>query len=189
MKKILIPAFVLMCVAQWLVPAHMIGLQEAIATTGKRFNFETRPVDPTDPFRGAYVTLSFTEEEYKVTDGTTYNYGEEIYVSLRDSAGYARIAGLSKTPPAGDYVKAEVGYLDSDNSVHVYFPFTRFYMEETKAPDAEIAYRDTNRNDSTQHAYAVVGVLEGESALLDVMINGRSLVDVSREYAATGKLP
>ena len=54
------------------------------------------------------------------------------------------------------------------------FPFDRFYMEESKAYDAELTYNRT-LPDTSQVAYALVNIKNGESVLKDVMINGISI--------------
>jgi uncharacterized membrane-anchored protein len=58
-KKTILPLFALTCLAQWFVPAQMIYDQEQVLREGKTYHFKTAPIDPSDPFRGKYITLSF----------------------------------------------------------------------------------------------------------------------------------
>ena len=52
-KKIIFPLFILVALAQLFVPAKMILDREDVLSTGTAFNFKTRPIDPTDPFRAS----------------------------------------------------------------------------------------------------------------------------------------
>jgi hypothetical protein len=67
--------------------------------------------------------------------------------------------------------------------VFIEYPFDRFYMEESKAFDAERLYSET-QGDSTKKTYAVVNVRNGNAVLMDVHINGvpiRDVVKMNRE--------
>lgn len=184
MKKIILPLFIVMCLVQWYVPAKMIVDQEAVLSEGKVYKFKTAPVDPADPFRGKYITLSFEENRFDVSDFNVWLNVHDVYVSLTDSAGFARIRNVSLTEPEdADYVKARVSYVTSYEPYRLFieYPFERFYLEESKASEAEKIYWESQRGDSTQVTYAVVSVKNGEAALTDVKINDRSIVDVVAE--------
>jgi len=73
---------------------------------------------------------------------------------------------------------------DSQYRVRFKFPFTRFYMEESKALPAEQAYRDAQRNDSLD-VYALVKVLDGTAALENVYLNDITI----KEYVETHSDP
>lgn len=156
----------------------MIFDKEDVISMGHEYKFRTQPIDPYDPFRGKYVTLNFDANSYTVSDTTvTWERDDDIYVSLtKDSAGFAIIKTVSKMPPVGedDYVLARVEYT-YDGMISIVYTFNRFYMEESKAEDAEKQYRSANMFNSEKEAYAVVSVKKGESALKDVMIDGVSL--------------
>ncbi len=81
-----------------------------------------------------------------------------------------------------DYIKASVSYsvADTMTMVFIQYPFDRFYMEESKAPQAEITYNESLR-DTNQVTYAVVLVKKGEAVVKDVMIDDRSIVDIVRD--------
>jgi uncharacterized membrane-anchored protein len=184
MKKILLLLFALMCLAQWYVPGMMIYDQEQVLNEGKVYKFKTRPIDPSDPFRGKYITLNFEEDHINVTDFKEWENVSDVYVSLRDSAGYARINSVSMHEPEGiDYIKARVQSVDSYDAPYtlwIAYPFERFYLEESKAAEAERVSWQA-RTDSTQVTYAVVSVKDGKAGLKDVMINDRSIADVVSE--------
>jgi uncharacterized membrane-anchored protein len=171
------------CISQWYVPAAMIVEQEDILRNGKTFRFKTAPVDPTDPFRGKYITLNFEADTYKHNNDRKWERGKHVFVLLTEgNDGFAKILDLSESLPDSDshYVEGKVLFSDED-IVRISYPFERFYLEESKALGAEIVYRESNRNDSTQTAYAVVHIKNGKPALEDVMINDRSIVDIVRE--------
>ena len=171
----------------WL-PASMIHDNTQAITTGKPYKFKTRPIDPTDPFRGKYVALSFEMDEAEAFNSAEFenlNSGnQEIYVYLStDSEGYARAtyASLELLDFKQDYVIAILEDYDDD---YVYFrlPFDRFYMEESKAYEAEVAVRDASRNRNSVDTqapvcYALV-YINGDVATLDnVFIDETPLVE------------
>ena len=63
-KKTQIVLFVLVALAQLYVPAKMIWDQEDVLKNGSEYKFKTDPVDPNDPFRGKYITLSFDNNTF-----------------------------------------------------------------------------------------------------------------------------
>ncbi len=184
-KFILIPAFLLMVIAQWLLPANMIFKKEKIIQSGKEFLFRSAPVDPNDPLMGKYIDLSFDITEYEVPQqDTNWFGGDDVYVMLdKDSVGLARIASISHEVPAQteDYIKALVSYIyeDSIKKVIIAYPFNRFYMEESIATHAEGAYRESAR-DTAQTTVAVISVRKGEAVIKNVLINGVPIKEVAR---------
>jgi len=183
-KKIILTAFILVALVQLFVPANMIWNKEATLNTGVDFKFKTAPIDPNDPFRGKYITLTYEESTIVVTDGQQYVNGESIYVSLTtDSAGYARIQSVSKTKPTDNenFVKAKVRTFwgDDSNELMIDYPFDRYYMEESKAYEAELTYRESQR-DVNQITYALVSVKNGDAVLKDVLIDGTSISEIVR---------
>jgi uncharacterized membrane-anchored protein len=174
-KTILIPAFILMVVLQLYVPVQMINRKESILRNGKEFKFRTAPIDPTDAFRGKYITLSFQATSLNVPNAQEWNQGDPIFVLMgEDEKGYVKINSISKDKPVDDenYVKASINYIVNDtvSYVSVEYPFDRFYMEEFKAQGAEIAYQEAAR-DTNQVAYALVSIKEGDAVIKDVMID------------------
>lgn len=185
MKKIILPLFIVMCLVQWYVPAKMIVDQETVRTEGKVYKFKTAPVDPADPFRGKYIVLSFEADRFQVPDYKMWEglRMQDVYVSITDSAGFARVSGVSITPPEEtDYVKARLDDVSTYEpyTLWIEYPFERFYLEESKASEAEKLYWQSQR-DSTQVTYAEVSVRNGEAALMDVKINDRSIADIVAE--------
>lgn len=174
-KKIIWIGFVLMVLLQLWAPAAMIFNKETVLKDGKAYKFRSAPVDPNDPFRGKYIVLRLEAAGFKPGSTQQWKAGETVYVQVaQDTAGFARIAGLHKRMPlpADDMIKATIDYVgyDSLKEVFIEWPFERFYMEESKAPEAEKAYTKAAA-DSNQKAYALVKVKNGDAVLQNVFIN------------------
>lgn len=183
MKNKLLIAFILVALVQIAVPVKMIFDKEHVISNGTEYKFRTEPVDPYDPFRGKYITLYFDANTYNTENDSVWQEGETIYVLLgNDSLGFAKITAVAKQQPPNekpDYVKAKVQYAYG-NKVTINYSFNQFYMEETKAANAENAYREANRRtaDTTQLVYALVSVKKGDAVIKDVIINGVSVLDL-----------
>ena len=173
--------FALVAIAQAFVPLKMIYDSEKIQHEGTVYKFRTQPIDPTDPFRGKYITLKFDAEELPTND-TTWVSREQVFVYIEnDSAGFAKVRQLSREEIAngGDYFMAEINYYyDYDKTVRINFPFNRYYMEEGKAAEAESTYNRHSRKGNTKTAYAIVAINEGYTAITDVIVDGMPI----REY-------
>lgn len=179
MKIFTIVLFAVMVVAQWFVPMSMVYETEDTRIHGKRFRFETQPIDPTDPFRGKYITLNYTLSTYE-TNTTGWEDEMDVYVTVAsDTNEIARMVEVSHTPPENttSYFKAKVDGHNA-NTLFISFPFERFYLEESKAADAETLYNDNNRDENRKPAYAEVYILSGKTYLTDVKIDGESVVDI-----------
>ena len=64
--KIVIIAFVLLALIQWVLPARMIWEREEVLQIGKEFKFIVEPIDPEDPFKGRYINLNFKAGSHSV---------------------------------------------------------------------------------------------------------------------------
>ena len=175
--------FIVLALIQWYVPVSGILNWEQVLDEGETYRFVTEPVDPTDLFRGKYVYLSFREREVTITEGNQYAPGADVYLTLgTDSLGYALFTSNSAVPPSDGkpYITAKAGWTRDSVVLNLYLPFDTYYMEESKASDAESVYEEAV-TDSTQVAYAVVKVLNGKSVLQDVMINEKPILEVVEE--------
>ena len=177
--------FALVALAQLYVPAKMIWNQEGILKDGTEYKFKTAPVDPNDPFRGKYITLTFEENTVTVEDERNWSRGEEVYVLLTtNESGFAEIASVSKQSPDNltDFVKAKVWFVSGEGGsrLTIDYPFNRFYMEESKAYDAEVTYRESQM-DTTKTTYALVSIKNGDAVLKDVLIDGVPIRELVRE--------
>jgi len=179
-RKLLLLGFVLTVLAQLAIPLKMVYDCEMTSINGTEYKFRTRPIDPTDPFRGKYITLDYEGASVRAKN-PAWADSDETYVYIRTgSDGFAHVTHLSHHPLdiPNDYFKAKA-YNFYEGQVRIEFPFDRYYMEESKAYEAELAYRDYNQTDSLKKpAYAVVAVREGNAVLKEVIIDGIPM----REY-------
>jgi uncharacterized membrane-anchored protein len=186
-EKLPLLLFLLLAVVQLFVPANMVFQQEQVLESGTEYRFKTRPIDPVDPFRGRYITLDFEANRFSVDTTFREMSGKDIWVFIeKDAQGYARVSDVWKTRPENtndSFIKAQVrSYIGGQQpEIFLQYPFQRFYMEETKAPEAEKAYWEAMR-DSSQTAYALVRVKDGNASLVDVVVDGVSVKEMkSRE--------
>jgi uncharacterized membrane-anchored protein len=160
----------------------MIWDREKVLETGVEYKFKTAPIDPTDPFRGKYIILSYEDAIVQVENEVDWKMGEKVFVHLiTDHDGFAKIKSVSKEPPTEnqDFLKAKVGFITENgtNKLTVEYPFDRYYLEESKANDAELIYRQS-LPDTSKITYALVSIKNGEAVLKDVLIDGIAIRDI-----------
>ncbi|WP_425077363.1 GDYXXLXY domain-containing protein [Psychroserpens sp. S379A] len=171
--KYLVALFIIVAIVQLTVPAQMIWQRESILKTGKAFKFKTQPVDPSDPFKGKYIYLNYELNSF-ISNEETWKRGQDIFVSItKDSLGFAKATAIAKQAPQHQtYVKAKVDWSVKKNErVNFTLPFNEFYMEESKAYNAEVAHRNAQQDSLPNNTYALVYVKEGEAVLDNVFIN------------------
>jgi uncharacterized membrane-anchored protein len=181
-ERLALRLLVFLCLLQLAVPAYMIARREHVLHAGRAFKFRTAPVDPYDAFRGRYVALNFEAATVMgIPLPSGLQHGVRVYALLgEDDQGFARVTALSVTRPAGgSYLRARVQYPASDR-VSLELPFDRYYMEETKAPAAEDAYRQHSRSE-TGNAYATVRILGTQAVLEDLYIGGLPIEEFLRQ--------
>jgi uncharacterized membrane-anchored protein len=192
MKRwVILAVFIAVAVAHVIVPAGMIARRETILRLGRKYKFRTAPVDPYDAFRGRYVWLGYDQNRARWNGDSELGSSGTAYAPVEEGQdGFAVINQVMPQPPkSGDYVKVGGVYKDwrTNSVVHFTLPFDRYYMEETKAPMAEHAYREHNRRGQTnQNTYAVVRIRNGDGVLEDLYVNDKPI----RQYLAekpTGK--
>jgi uncharacterized membrane-anchored protein len=170
-----------MVVIQWIVPGQMIWQKEMILHKGTSYKFRTAPIDPVDPFIGRYIILNFREQSYTMPAGEKVNEDEPVFVTFKpDASGFAVIDKVSaKAPERRDYLKMMVRVEEKDKRqfVTINYPFTRFYMEESKAPEAEIMY-GAEIVDSLSRVYVDVSLYKGDAAIKNVYINDSTITDI-----------
>ncbi len=180
-KLLLILVFILVAMIQIYVPARMVYDSEVVLNEGSVYKFRTQPIDPTDPFRGKYITLRYDIDRFNIDTTEVWRQGADVFVLLTtDSLGFAAIKSISRSAPesAIDYVQAKVGYTwKRQDYINIEYSFNRFYMEESKAYAAEVAYRNAAR-DRKAEAYALVHIRNGDPIVKDVLIDGVSIREV-----------
>ncbi|MGB0413684.1 MAG: hypothetical protein ACPGJU_04495, partial [Coraliomargarita sp.] len=66
----------------------------------------------------------------------------------------------------------------SEIEVRIDIPFDRFYMDEAKAPRAEIIARESSRDKT---CWVEVRILNGSAVIEDVVVEGLSLRELAAE--------
>ena len=180
-SKYLFIIFVVIAVLQLFAPANMIYNQEHILKTGTLYKFKTQPIDPNDPFRGKYVTLSYELNSAKSRDSTLQKDDKILVYLEKDNSGYAQVKAVSKTKIENekDFIEVKVDWYNPyTNDVGFSLPFNRYYMQEFKAKPAENIYRKYNSVlDTINQTYALVSVKNGDAVLKEVYINDRPLLN------------
>ena len=181
MKRLIWTAFIILLIEQWAVPSQMIWKKHTIQTKGKLFKFQTAPVDPSDPFIGKYIVLNFKENSLKMRHHADILRGSKVFVTFLEVDGFARIKNITNSkPPTTTYMEAVVRSYSSDadsDIVYIDYPVDRFYMQEYKAPQAEMIYNERT-NDSLNKTYALINVYKGGAVIKDVLINDTSISDI-----------
>ncbi|MCC6550730.1 MAG: GDYXXLXY domain-containing protein [Ignavibacteriaceae bacterium] len=177
-KNILFAALLLILFAQVIIPVTQILKWNDVISEGKIYRFLVTPVDPYDPFRGAYIQLNFRDNHWDILTGRKEQRTKRIYVWLAtDTAGFASIEKVTyKEPPdTVDCVAALIDqeYTDEDKrkQIRIKYPFDQYFLSADKAEKAEKVYFDALR-DSTKQVYAQVRVKSGTGILENVMIGG-----------------
>jgi uncharacterized membrane-anchored protein len=180
-SKVMLILLAVAGVGQLAIPGYMIHRQEMTLRDGRAYKFRTRPVDPYDAFRGRYVALYFEQSQAPWSGTTQIQHREKAYARVEEGPdGFAVICEVTPQPPStGEYFKVQTSHINRETSprtVHFTMPFNRYYMEETKAPLAERAYRDNNRRgQSNSSTYAVVRIRDGHAALEDLYVGGKPI--------------
>lgn len=182
--RVLFGIFVAVAVVQLAAPVGQIVKHEGILRNGTPYKFRTAPVDPYDAFRGRYVALNYADTV--ATSSGKMNYHSLAYVALtQDEQGFATFGLLSPEPPAtGDYLRVEYLWGNLTNATFR-LPFDKYFMEETKAPKAEDAYRRFgNRRGETNDTYVVVRVKGGRGVIEELYIKDTPIRQFLEQEAA-----
>jgi len=179
-NKRLLLLFIIVALIQLAIPFKMILNEEMVITEGTPYKFKVAPVDPNDPFRGKYIALRFQETTYTVNNEEDWERNQTIYVVLTtDANGFMKIKKILAEKPnhTPDYIKADISYI-SNNKLHLKYPFDRYYMEESKAYEAEQYYNESLRDTMPHETYALVYVKDAKAVLQDVLIDDVSIKDI-----------
>jgi uncharacterized membrane-anchored protein len=180
MKRIALIAFAVVGLAQLSVPAWAVWMRTQTLHKGKLWKFRIAPVDPSDAFRGRYVTLSFAAEQ--VPRAEPIHLETPTYAYLKEnSRGFAEVDQLSTTPTVGDNVVKVVPDGWWNNVQRVKFPFERLWLDEKVAPAADRIYARTSRQQKSQNFYVTVRVYKGDAAVEQLFVDDIPLGEYSRE--------
>lgn len=180
MTPLKLSIWILLALAQLAVPAWMIVGQERVLRDGRQIKLQTQPVDPADLFRGRYVALGFPVEQVprELVRGH-FDHEDVAYLELRERPdGIAEAVALHKEKPSADLViEGKVTFI-SPEIVGVELPFNRYYMDESAAPAAEIAYRNLATD---ADSWVTVRLLNGRAVLEELYIGGKPVAEFLRE--------
>lgn len=177
--KTLIISFALIVAAQLFVPVKMIHDKQAPLIYGEHFTFKTQPIDPYDPFRGKYVTLHYADNYLEVKNDTKWYNSQIVYVQFyKGKDGFAKVKNISKDAPKNTkfYLKTTVTDVRRGNKssiVYIYYPFTRYYMEESKALAAERM---------TSNASMIVYFYKGRASIKKLEVNHVRIEKAAEEH-------
>ncbi|MBS3111539.1 GDYXXLXY domain-containing protein, partial [Candidatus Woesearchaeota archaeon] len=106
-KKMLFYGIVIAQVAFLLL---MIAFKQSTLAFGERVLLKPVPVDPTDPFRGDYVTFRYDISTIELSPDQKPDFvvGQRVYVGLKKVAEYWGVAGVSGKPVGDLYLKGTV---------------------------------------------------------------------------------
>lgn len=156
-RRILVALSCLIC----LLLIAMAGWDRLSARlTGEEVRLAVRPVDPIDPFRGAYVTLAYPGSnvpDAQTGESVTTGVGGTAYVTLVERGGLWEAGGVSRTKPgSGTFLACE------DNGWRLACGIESYFLPQDKAAALEEDLR-------SGHAVAVVRVDgDGNAALVDI---------------------
>jgi uncharacterized membrane-anchored protein len=183
-SKLLILAVALLTViAQLFIPASMAKRYEDILQTGESYLFKVEPRDPTDPFKGRYVVLTFP-----ISSGQTIDLENPEVISglsrktdayaliAKDSDGFARIRDIMKDVPENqNFIKIKNNYSYKEK-YHIKLPFDRYYAEESKAPEIESLLWNRAR-DENRVFYADVRIKNGYGVIAELYVEGTPILE------------
>ena len=170
-RNIILSVFVLTALAHLGVPGSMIIKHETALTEGNVYKFRCAPFDPYDAFRGRYVTLRFVENRAKADVDRDDPGGIGFAVIGAGEDGYARVVRfVFERPEEGDYIRTKYKY-SMKGEVWVKWPFDKYFMEESSAPEAEKAYREHTRRGKSD-AYVMLRVKDGNAVIEDLYVGG-----------------
>jgi uncharacterized membrane-anchored protein len=198
MKNKLISVFILMGIlAQFAVFSAIIIRRELTLHYGDVCRFETAPVDPFDAFRGQYVQLDYKAFNPGILSDRSFNTSTWCYLILAtDTNNFSIVSSISNLKPAsGTFIRSRVKWSNAEyvekpkpnnkynreatGKWRIYFelPFSRYYMPEKLAPQAEHAYREANRRTAKaeKQAAARVRIWRGMVVIEDVEIDGKPI--------------
>lgn len=144
---------------------------------GDEIVLQTKPIDPTDLFRGDYVILRYEAEEIpeKLVEQEVFDAQRkwrsetEVYVLLEEKNGvHVPVNVTLRKPDRGLYIKGELNYIGTnreDNEVaFIRYSLDRYYVEDNTGTEWEKASRqgDILAKVKISNGYAILTGIEME---------------------------
>lgn len=149
--------------AQAVLVAVGVAPQISARVTGETYTFRVEPVDPIDPFRGAYVTLGYPDLRHdgSVGDGPgqgSLDDGEsgDVFITLSEEDGHSVARDwLRERPDSGTYLACD------DSGWQIRCGIESWFLPQDEAAEMERVLREG--------AVAEVRIdSRGNTALVDV---------------------
>lgn len=149
--------------AQAVLVAVGVAPQISARVTGETYTFRVEPVDPIDPFRGAYVTLGYPDLRHdgSVGDGPgqgSLDDGEsgDVFITLSEEDGHSVARDwLRERPDSGTYLACD------DSGWQIRCGIESWFLPQDEAAEMERGLREG--------AVAEVRIdSRGNTALVDV---------------------
>lgn len=195
-KNILLALFLLAWAVGLYYPAAKILRFEFPWVPPAVVRFNAGIYDPYDPFRGRYVAISAREQVTLVRDAgnrQVIDQSSRLYAVIElDEKGMAKIVNLTEKPQAGKInlrLDRDSVYLTTRNkdnadydTYNVQLPFSRFYMNEKLAPEAERAFMRAARSGAQGKCQIVVKIYrDGAHAIDGLEIEGMPIHEFLRK--------
>lgn len=165
-KILLIIAFVVVAIAQLLVPYRMISHEAEFANSGNEFIFKVSNSGQRYSIRGNHIWLRFEADKVPIKDKNMWENSQSVFVTFeRDSLGMARIADVSKNKPENNdnWIKAKAflrfesknidslktrRFVNVRDSSHLYltYPFQNFNIGDANPKEKEKIFLKTMNN-------------------------------------------
>ena len=146
-----------LALAQLALVAVAVGPQLVVQATGEDYRMRVRPLDPIDPFRGAYVTLGYPDlRDRDDSRPASMDDGErgDVFVTLVEEDGFWVMDERTRTrPDSGPYLAC------TDRNWDIRCGIESYFVPQDRAQDLERALADggvaTVRIDSRGNARVV----------------------------------
>lgn len=181
MKSLPLLFLALVSLAQWAAPLWQIRQFERTLSHGTLIRLQCQAPDPYDPLRGRYLAVRPQLNGVPIAPGSTFQAGQQACLTLDIATdGLATLKELHASPPAsGDYMHVTYEWA-WDGKARISWPFSRFYLNETLAPEADRWFAERVRD--AKGVYAEVRLLDGQAVLQDLTFDGRPLRDLVKEH-------
>ena len=125
----------IVCVAQLVYPAFLLGRHERTLAEGDSLRFPCRVTDAAVALRGWYIVLDCPPLCAPTPPGERFSPGERVYVRfVQGTDGFDRPAGASRERPGeGIYLRTRVAGWSEAKGVAIDLPFDRYYLGEELA--------------------------------------------------------
>lgn len=182
MKNLRFALFILASLLILTAVAWNMVCSEITLRYGSLHRMKIQGFDPHDPFRGRYLAFAMPSA---ARDGGFPEQALTGYVTVeRGADGMSYFGTLTATAPdGGSFLRVRRRYPRRREPKSFEPPFSRFYLNEKLAPEAERILNEALR-DPARQAVIAFRVHRGRAAPADLEIDGRSIAILAREAAA-----